>query len=441
MNITIKDIVGVGIGPFNLGLAALSSHHSELDVEFIERRQEFNWHSGMLLPGATLQVPFLADLVTMVDPTHPLSYLNYLKQHDRLYQFYYYETFLVPRSEYNHYCQWAAGQLENCSYGENVVDVRYSEEHECFVIQSQLNSGQVRTRYSRDLAIGVGTVPWLPNWAKNANHTLIQHSAEFAHMREQLAKFNSVTVVGSGQSAAECVLNLYRDLSPEQIDAGVRINWVTRSAGFHPMEASKLGQECFTPAYMDYFQTLSREKRRHIVEGQGQLYKGISGYTIAEIFDLLYERSIGGREPGLSLYSNSQVNEVEVTERSQSIKVRCYQSQQDRAFSLDTNAVICATGYAHQWPKWLDELKGLVLATDEYGDLIVEPNFVAQRCDQGIGRVFVQNPETFQHGVGGPDLGIGAYRNASIVNQALGQNVYRLPEKSAFQTYGTPVAN
>ena len=251
---------------------------------------------------------------------------------------------------------------------------------------------------------------------------------------------NSVTVVGSGQSAAECVLNLYRDLSPEKIDAGARVNWVTRSAGFHPMEASKLGQECFTPAYMDYFHTLSREKRRHIVEAQGLLYKGISGYTIAEIFDLLYERSIGGREPGLSLYSNSQVNEVEATDYSQAIKVWCYQSQQDRAFSLDTSAVICATGYAHQWPKWLDELKGSVLATDEHDDLIVEPNFVAQRCDQGIGRVFVQNPEIFQHGVGGPDLGIGAYRNASIINQALGKDVYRLPEKSAFQTYGAPEA-
>jgi len=438
VNTIIKDIIGVGIGPFNLGLAALTSHHPELDVEFIERRQEFNWHSGMLLPGATLQVPFLADLVTMADPTHPLSYLNYLKQHDRLYQFYYYETFLVPRSEYNHYCQWAAGKLENCAYGETVVDVKYLKDIECFTIQSQLNEGEVKTRYSRDLSIGVGTIPWLPQWAKSTNHSLVQHSARFGHMREQLAKCNSVTVVGSGQSAAECVLNLYRDLSLEQIEAGARVNWVTRSAGFHPMEASKLGQECFTPAYMHYFHTLSREKRRSIVEGQGQLYKGISGYTIAEIFDLLYERSIGGRSPGLSLYSNSQVNEVVISVNNQEMEVQCYQSQQEQTFHLRTNAVICATGYAHQWPKWLNDLKGSVLATDEHGDLIVEKDFIAQRCDQGVGRVFVQNPEIFQHGVGGPDLGMGAYRNASIINQVLGKQIYRLPESSAFQSYGIP---
>ncbi|RSD29999.1 anguibactin biosynthesis histamine N-monooxygenase AngU [Vibrio pectenicida] len=437
MNITIKDIVGVGVGPFNLGLAALTSHHPKLDVEFIERKQEFSWHSGMLLPGATLQVPFLADLVTMADPTHPLSYLNYLKHHDRLYQFYYYETFLVPRSEYNHYCQWAAGQLKNCTYGETVVDVRYLEELECFMIKSQAE-GELNTRYSRDISVGVGTMPWLPEWAQNANHSLIQHSAQFAHMRDQLAKCSNVTVIGSGQSAAECVLNLYRDLTPEQIDAGAKVNWVTRSAGFHPMEASKLGQECFTPAYMQYFHTLPREKRRNIVKGQGLLYKGISGYTIAEIFDLLYERSIGGREAGLNLYSNSQVNEVVVNDNSQIMEVICHQLQQEQSFSLNTNAVICATGYVHQWPQWLEALKGAVLATDEHGDCIVENDFVAQRCDQGAGRVFIQNAEIFQHGVGGPDLGICAYRNASIINQVLGKEVYRLPAKSAFQSYGAP---
>ncbi|WP_327786478.1 SidA/IucD/PvdA family monooxygenase, partial [Vibrio anguillarum] len=27
VNTIIKDIIGVGIGPFNLGLAALTSHH------------------------------------------------------------------------------------------------------------------------------------------------------------------------------------------------------------------------------------------------------------------------------------------------------------------------------------------------------------------------------------------------------------------------------
>ncbi len=440
MHTKTKNIVGIGIGPFNLGLAALVSHHPELDAEFVERKPEFSWHNGMLLPGATLQVPFLADLVTMADPCHPLSYLNYLKHHDRLYQFYYYENFLVPRSEYNHYCQWASKQLKNCAYGETVIDIQYQTDQERFVINSELKSGENRTRYSHDIAIGVGTVPWLPDWAEHMNHPLVKHSAEFTHMREKLAHCNSVTVIGSGQSAAECVLNLYRDLTPEQIDAGATINWVTRSGGFHPMEASKLGQECFTPAYMQYFHTLPREKRRTVVKGQGLLYKGISDYTITEVFDLLYERSIGGREPGLNLYSNSQVNKLAFENETNVIEIECFHTQQEQSFTLRTEAIVVATGYTHQWPSWFENLKNSVLETDEHGDCIVEENFIAQRCDQGVGRVFIQNAEIFQHGVGTPDLGLGAYRNASIINQILDKVAYRLPEKSAFQSYGAPRA-
>jgi len=48
----------------------------------------------------------------------------------------------------------------------------------------------------------------------------------------------------------------------------------------------------------------------------------------------------------------------------------------------------------------------------------------------------VQNAEIFQHGVGSPDLGIAAVRNATIVNQLLGRAQYRLPKRSSFQRYG-----
>ena len=89
------NIIGIGIGPFNLGLAALLSTVRDIQSVFLEKKPEFHWHHGLLLPGTTLQVPFFADLVTMADPSHKLSYLSYLHQHNRLYQFYYYEKSIV----------------------------------------------------------------------------------------------------------------------------------------------------------------------------------------------------------------------------------------------------------------------------------------------------------------------------------------------------------
>ena len=174
--------------------------------------------------------------------------------------------------------------------------------------------------------------------------------------------------------------------------------------------------------------------RRDIVAGQGLLYKGISFSTIADIYDLMYERSIGGNDPGLTLLSNCEVESVEDLGGTLRIAYRHRELNQTSTFEAD--AIVAATGYGHVWPQWFERLKGSVLETDEHGDCIVEEDFTARRCDAGAGRIFVQNAEIFQHGVGSPDLGIAAIRNATIANQLLGQAQYRLPKRSSFQRYG-----
>lgn len=81
------DLLCVGIGPFGLGLACLADPLDNLSVAFLDRAPEFNWHPGLLFDRATLQVPFLADLVTMADPTSRFSFLAWLKETGKLYPF------------------------------------------------------------------------------------------------------------------------------------------------------------------------------------------------------------------------------------------------------------------------------------------------------------------------------------------------------------------
>ncbi|MFT0137337.1 putative histamine N-monooxygenase [Alcanivoracaceae bacterium MT1] len=437
MDIEPLDLTGIGIGPFNLGLAALLAPHCGIRSRFLERKSEFSWHNGMMLPGTTLQVPFLADLVTMADPTNSLSFLNYLHAHDRLYQFYYHESFHVPREEYEHYCRWASRQLMSCRFGEEVTSVVHETSSDTFVIESRQSSGDSRHYRSRDLALGIGTVPFLPHWAETCTSAPLVHSAQFADWLGRLSKCRQVTVVGAGQSAAECVLALYQALTPKMIESGASIHWITRSPGFHPMEYSKLGQECFTPAHLHYFHDIPRERRREIVAGQGLLYKGISVSTIAEVFDLMYERSVGGRDPGLSLAANCEVIAVEEPAPGR-LRLEMRHMILGQTSYLESDAIVAATGYHHAWPAWFDNLKERVLETDSKGDAIVEANFTARRRDGGSGRIFIQNAEIFQHGVGAPDLGLGAYRNATIANQLLGREHYRHSSRSSFQDYGMP---
>lgn len=52
------------------------------------------------------------------------------------------------------------------------------------------------------------------------------------------------------------------------------------------------------------------------------------------------------------------------------------------------------------------------------------------------GRVYVQNAELHTHGVGAPDLGLAAWRSATILNSLTGKDPYPLPGRTAFTTFG-----
>src|SRR5699024_5493759 len=135
MSERIHDVLGVGIGPFNLGLACLAEPVG-LDAVFLDARDEFAWHHGLMLDDATIQVPFLAELVTLPDPTSPYSFLNFLKESGRLYPFYIREDFQPLRSEYDAYCRWASERVGGLRWGREVVDVR--READAFAVRQVL---------------------------------------------------------------------------------------------------------------------------------------------------------------------------------------------------------------------------------------------------------------------------------------------------------------
>lgn len=145
------DVVGIGLGPFNLGLACLTEPIDELDGIFLDSKPDFEWHAGMFLDGAHLQTPFMSDLVTLADPTSPYSFLNYLKEKGRLYSFYIRENFYPLRVEYDDYCRWAANKLSNVRFNTTVTDVRY--EDGLYVV----TTGAGDTYRARRLVLGTGT--------------------------------------------------------------------------------------------------------------------------------------------------------------------------------------------------------------------------------------------------------------------------------------------
>jgi lysine N6-hydroxylase len=415
----IHDFVGIGLGPFNLGLACLTEPIDELDGVFLESKPDFEWHAGMFLEGAHLQTPFMSDLVTLADPTSPYSFLNYLKERGRLYSFYIRENFYPLRVEYDDYCRWAANQLSSVRFGTTVTEVTYEDEDGLYVVRTA--AGEVFR--ARRLVLGTGTPAYVPEACEGLGGDFI-HNSRYVQHREELVKKESITLVGSGQSAAE----IYYDLLGEIDVHGYRLNWVTRSPRFFPLEYTKLTLEMTSPEYIDYFRELPEATRYRLTAEQKGLFKGIDGDLINEIFDLLYQKNLGGPVP-TRLLTNSALTGARHENGTYTLSFR--QEEQGKEFDIESQGLVLATGYRYAEPEFLRPIRNR-LCYDVHGNFDVARNYAIDTTGRGV---FLQNAGVHTHSITSPDLGMGAYRNSSIIRELLGSEYYPVEKTIAFQEF------
>ncbi|MCA0988318.1 lysine N(6)-hydroxylase/L-ornithine N(5)-oxygenase family protein [Guptibacillus algicola] len=428
----VYDVIGIGIGPFNLGLAALLDPIKEIESLFFEQKEKFDWHPGMLIEGTRLQVPFMADLVTMADPTNEFSYLNYLKHQNRLYNFYFLQRLEMPRNEYNHYCQWASERLDSCQFNSKVVSITPLEQpikHYEVTVENTTN-GEITTYLTKNLILGVGTIPSLPKSLQGMSEEDVFHSSTFLHHENRCKRAKSITVIGSGQSAAE----IFRELLKERADHGYSINWITRSKGFFPMEETKLSLEHFSPEYIDYFYELPQDQKDEIFSNQQLLYKGISPHTITDIYNLLYEQTVGGKEMDVTLMPLTEVNGISQTENETGYELKCRQWEKGKSFLIESEVVIGATGYRPFIPDCLNGLKDLI-QWDDLGRYNVSKDYKLMLNEEATGEIFVHSGMQHTHGVGSTNLGLAVNRNKIIINQIAEKEIYPALENNIFQKF------
>jgi lysine N6-hydroxylase len=375
----------------------------------------------------------------MTDPASPWTFLNYLKARGRLYPFYFAERFHIQRAEYDAYCRWVAELLPTTHFGHQADSVRWNPTRGLFQVDhTQVDSnGEAEAlgrTYARNLAIGIGTTPYIPEPLRplaEAPTIPVLHSSDYLRYRERLLATPHITVVGSGQSGAEIFLDLLR-ARPTGLE---RLVWIARTPAFAPMEYSKLGLEQFTPDYARFFHGLAEPVRDQLVPQQWQLHKGIDHSTINAIHDELYRRTLDGGWPDAVLTPGVTVRTAGRM-GSNAIELHLEHQQQATRTRLTTNAVVLATGYRE---RPLDILLGPLdpyIARDSAGRprtdadhrLVLEP---AVR-----GSVYLQNAGHHTHGIGTPDLGLTAWRSAVILNSLTGNQPYPLPTRTAFTSFG-----
>lgn len=196
----VLDFVGVGFGPSNLALAIAVEEFSAqcpagvaINAEFIEAKPEFGWHTGMLIPGATMQISFLKDLVTQRNPQSEFSFLSYLTERGRLSEFINYKTFFPTRLEFHDYLSWAAEKVTaTVRYGSRVVSVRpVGDFFEVDIIGA--HAGRLR---AHNVVIAGGLSPQLPSGVRRSARQI--HNHDFLN---DLARLPLGCTTGSSWSA------------------------------------------------------------------------------------------------------------------------------------------------------------------------------------------------------------------------------------------------
>ncbi|MGV9867094.1 lysine N(6)-hydroxylase/L-ornithine N(5)-oxygenase family protein [Rhodococcus koreensis] len=408
---TDVDIVGVGFGPANLALAiAIEEYNAEcapgqsVRAMFIERRDQFGWHPGMLLDGATMQIAFPKDLVTFRNPRSAYSFVNYLFERERLVDFVNHQTFFPTRHEFHDYLSWAVDRVDaDVRFGTSVESIRAIEAGD--VLEVRCDDGTVvRTR---NVAIGAGLRKRIPQWATPSarcfhNHDFLPRIAELpdpAHSR--------FAVLGAGQSAAEVVQHLHQRFPRAEVHS------IFSRYGYSPADDSPYANRIFDPGAVDELHRAPAEVRSDLLARHRS-----TNYSVVdiELIDELYRAEYAERVSGdrrLFMRRASSVDSVVDTTTGINVVVRDHIS--GATDTLECDALVLATGFE---PAPLRPMLG-ELAPTQTAEQIVSRDYRLATPATVTAGIYLQGGTEKTHGITSSLLSNVAVRAGEILDSVV----------------------
>ncbi|NJQ04668.1 lysine N(6)-hydroxylase/L-ornithine N(5)-oxygenase family protein [Streptomyces lonarensis] len=434
----LYDVVGIGFGPANLALAAALRESgggrgadSAPRALFLERKEGFGWHRGMLLDDATMQVSFLKDLVTLRNPASPLSFVSYLHSQGRLVDFINHKVMYPSRVEFHDYLEWSARAVDSMvRYGTEVTEVRpvtvdgVADTLEVVGRSAGAEDETVLCR-TRNLVVATGLLPRLPEGVVVSSR--VWHSSSLLPALEALPgpAPERFVVVGAGQSAAEAVDHLHRTHPRAEVCA------VFSRYGYSPADDSPYANRIFDPgAVDDYYGAPQDVRDRLMAYHRNTNYAVVDLELIEELYRRAYQEKVQGRER-LRMMPASTVCSLAVPPGEEDDRITVHvQNQLDGSrLELRSDAVVFATGYTAPDAAPLLGKAGPHCARDAEGRLRVARDYRVVTDDSLTAGIYLQGGTEHTHGITSSLLSMAAVRAGEIVDSVL-----------ARRTAGAPVA-
>lgn len=425
-NVLETEVLGIGLGPANLSLAALNEPLEGKRVCFLEAAPSFRWHVGMMVPEGQLQVSFLKDLVTPVDPRSRFTFLNYQAEQGKLHRF------MIAcassgtyREEFQRYYRWAASLIPGVHWGHAVERVEVVGDR--FEVTARTADG-MSLAHATTLVLGTGKQPYLPPFAVPLRGRSVMHSSDLMIVSPDIAG-RDVLVVGGGQSGGEVVDYFLSGTS----SLPASLTWLSKRPGFQPLDDSPFTNEWFFPGYVDHFYELSPDRRQSLLQTQRLASDGVSESTLRDIYRRLYYLDM--TRPGQVRHRLRPACYVESLRPDGDRYVAVVQELDGTGyFDMSADVVVFCTGYRSDMPAYLADLNPQ--PHRDGGRLRIGRDYKLAWAGPEPLSIYVQNAAEHTHGIADPNLSLATWRSARIINSIYGRQVYDTEREQSTCQFG-----
>jgi L-ornithine N5-oxygenase len=427
-NQQIHDFLLVGFGPAGLAVAVAAYEKRNLSFVALEQQDDFKWHPGMLIPGASMQISFIKDLATLRDPKSEFTFLNYLFEQGRLVKFLNLDTFLPQREEYQDYMNWAAKKIAatGCvKYNTRVRALEQTEDAQVLkisAIQTADGADTEKIYFARNVIICTGGQPWLPEEFPQDSSRLL-HSSQFIKqlpsIQQSLSKNansrpkHGFCVIGAGQSAAEIWNHLTKTFPEDLVDLKFR------SGALKPSDDSPFVNEIFDPAVrIDKWYGMPEEARKSLIqESKATNYSVVRLHLLEEMYKHLYLQHLPGHHQVHRISPNTLIENIQIVGDGDNahVEISTKDSLIDSTRVDKFDYVFAATGYQRNFHKQILRNFDDVTWTEDADRPAVDRQYRVVRTKEHSAGIYLQGLCEASHGLSDTLLSVLATRGMEVV--------------------------